>query len=56
MTIKSTFRWQILSLVYPLKYHVTLLPKARAKMAGMVKKVYYLVPFTHAQNTRYVES
>jgi len=36
---------QILPLVCPLKYHVTLLlshyPKARAKKAGIVNKVYY---------------
>ena len=57
MTIKSSSRferikkldrdylyWQILSLVCPLRYDVTLLsydhPKARAKMASIVNKVY----------------
>ena len=39
--------WQSLSFVCPLKYHMTLLllfyssnPKARAKMAGIVNKVF----------------
>ena len=43
--------WQILSLVCPLKYRVTqcpIDPRARAKMAGIVNKVYCSCYTTHS--------